>query len=370
MANGNPKLLDGTLLLPYGTCAAFSLKSWCRDPTEGTRRWELRRLFPAVNYHDRTHRTKVCNRVRAQRHLWDSLLENLGFVPGNCYGMSEHSVHCRNGDIEEPAASQMDREYWVTTQTMLALLIFWQQWRNKTDRAHTLEFAFQFLQLVLQDMQWEVSALPLPEESFQQRCAHERDAETGKCVCLEEAERVMNLVEKDGCDAVHIFRRLCAAYEYRRCAAVFRSIGILVKELAVRIEAAEALGSDDLVRHKSAVFRNARGKTCRMDRDVRLAVVSTELTKTGGTASAVAKTLKLGQTSETCRWMEEALADMQAACRLSNELPDQMSYALDGMTIGRPAKDYNLILQSRYPEAIHCMLPPQDWLALHPVGES
>lgn len=94
------------------TCA---LKVW-RQPADGTCRWELRRLLPAVGYTE-TRSTHLCRHLRSEWLVWEALVRQFDMQVCACMGKSRRAL-ASSSSVADSALEDAEQEFWASTQFM------------------------------------------------------------------------------------------------------------------------------------------------------------------------------------------------------------------------------------------------------------
>lgn len=355
-----PTLLEGTLLLAGGDSDRFSLKAWPARERGAELRWELRRLLPLGGYECNSHRTKVCNRVREQRGHWNTFLHSYSWPADGCFGQSWRSVVCGPQQHSGLKGTE-EQEYWVDTRMLLGLLLFSQGYRKQpSERARCEVAATTILQMTC--MPEELAEFPGLALSSEDRalcrrgCTH--DAE--QCLCSDAYFKACAQHDASGCPHKHRWHVLASSQPWAACNTVARLVARNLEFLAHLVENFERWQRQDFLKGSSLVLRAPTGKRRRMDPHAKQSAI--ELSLQAGRAdkaSSLVRALDLGCKGSDQLWMEEALAVLQAECRLSFRAPRIVSLTVDAAAVGKPAKEFLVGCQYMWPEDISIVLPPQ-----------
>ena len=168
----------------------------------------------------------------------------------------------------------------------------------------------------------------------------------------------------------HLWAQLVALWEpSTACLTAADLLGKAIMQVTKLIEDnAEQWAREDFLKAEGLLRTAPSGKRARTASYVRKAVLEEQLQAgKANKASSIVKVLALGERDSVIRWGAKALADMQAAARLSFSIPAVVSWCLDAAQIGKPHRDLLLICQTcpLVQQHGHCILPPQEaWLLL------
>ena len=141
-------LMDGELLASTGTATSYHLKCWVYLRNKQLR-WELRRLFDAVCYKDRSEGTSVAHRVDAHIDDWQAACGIVGLTLLEHFNYSLHSLQ-KQDHVNRNNEGDTEQDYWVSSAGAIALLMFWSDFRRyPRGRAISLRMLDQFFMKLL-----------------------------------------------------------------------------------------------------------------------------------------------------------------------------------------------------------------------------
>ena len=351
------------MFLQDGGVHDLGWKAWPGSGDGEKLRWELKRILHSAGYTCRSHRTKVCSIVRGQAPQWVQMLRSFGWVADQCYGASMRALLPRPGEVNDDSFQRAEQEYWVTTKTVLALLLLWKSTRRDLSmRAQINAVASTFLQACAPV---EACAVPSPQSASGAElaiCEVGFDEQLGQCVCVSLYTADLEEVQQNDTPQVIFWHALLLLHRRRECPRIRQMLGNALASVATMIDASsKAWGSHDLLKSRCVVFRNGNGKRTRADPHVKeIALESAVKTRRATNTQGCLRAHLLADASQARRWREEALAALQAASRLTNAVPGIVSMCVDAAAIGNPAKELMLTLQCTWPRRETVVLPPQE----------
>ena len=354
---------EHTLFLPDGTRQDVDWKAWEPSNDPVTLRWELKRILPAAGYVTRSRGTRVCVIFGKHVQLWDTMFEGFGWDVSSCRGSSQRSLPSKKKtDTEEETLQTSEQEYWVDTKSLIALLLHWSCSRKRADQRQLADLLGScFLRACAGvDACVCVSVADLSEEQVSV-CNLGRDS-AASCICMEGYNTKLAELDTSGAPQQLSWQMMCLLRDIICCPCARNVLSDVIEKLALSVDTMRGQwAADDLLKCRSIVHYNGRGKRTRTDPHMKQIVTDTALEQyLNPTPQACAVSNKVGSRRTGSRWAEQAMADQIAACHLSYESPGIMSYAFDAAKMGNPGVDYLFNLQSDWPQGRGSVLPIQD----------
>ena len=338
----------------------FSFKAWWPQHGAGELRWSLRRVLPAMGYTTSTHATKVCNVVKRQEKHWQALCRELGFDRTQVYGTSLFAAQSKARHAQCDIEGEFEAEYWLSTTGLILLSLYWFHYkRNGMDRVHAVATTFINACIELEVIQGL--------DFLQQRddlvgaCPEHGAMPAGPCQHMEACSATYLGRPKAASEQEALLMQLQCLLGHLDCpvARVRLQEGVALLALAVQ-QNPERWGNTELEKGAGITVVNANGKRARTDPHVKqLAIEKAIRDGRAQSATSFLQMLRLGCVKDGFRWIEEGLADFQAASRLAFRKTVISSFALDAATLRNPAKEMLLIAQWGVLNGINTMLPPQ-----------
>ena len=108
--------------LPTGLLHEGLVHAWSRQHPLPHIRWEMRRIFPAVGYIQKSNGTKLCLAIKDQGNDWKDEFEAVGMDIAKEFGDSEHAKSkCMIG-VPIGDDHYLEQEYWLTTLGLMVLM--------------------------------------------------------------------------------------------------------------------------------------------------------------------------------------------------------------------------------------------------------
>ena len=255
------------MFLQDGGVHDLGWKAWPGSGDGEKLRWELKRILHSAGYTCRSHRTKVCSIVRGQAPQWVQMLRSFGWVADQCYGASMRALLPRPGEVNDDSLQRAEQEYWVTTKTVLALLLLWKPTRRDLImRAQINAVASTLLQACAPV---EACAVPSPQSASGAElaiCEVGFDEQLGQCVCVSLYTADLEEVQQNDTPQVILWHALLLLHRRRECPRIRQMLGNALASVATMIDASsKAWGNHDLLKSRCVVFRNGNGKRTRAD---------------------------------------------------------------------------------------------------------
>ena len=284
-------------------------------------KWEARRIFPTVGYPTRSNASKVCSIWRRQAEKWRAVLRQLDMTPEQHMGSSEKSARhlAKHEDVAEEDVAE--EEYWFTTQGLIAILLFWLKYqRGKELRTNAIARCFM-LSCVHEEHARDFDLFGTEEEVFL-LCDVGVDDNNPRCLCLDACHRAYEGIAREAPQA-RLWEGCRLLWEHGSCGSCRALLQFALRAAANSIDDGCARwGNTNLAKAKCIVLKNANGKRMRTDSHLKGIVVADAL-KNGlaPTASSYASAVEVAADTTASDWIEEALAGLHAAARLSFPVP-------------------------------------------------
>ena len=116
-----------------GSTRRVDWKSW-RHEAKVTLLWEVKRILPDVGLVSRSHKTKVCNCVRAREETWRYFVQLMGWASDECYGRSTTAVKLSAARASRDVPAEFEPEYWMSNRMVLVFIFMKRTTKGMTER--------------------------------------------------------------------------------------------------------------------------------------------------------------------------------------------------------------------------------------------
>ena len=271
---------EHAVALPDGQRCEVSWLSWPSPLHDRRRRWELRRILATVGYETRSHRSKVCNRVRMQKDQWQRQLELLGVPWDEAFGVPVNALQHGKGFGDLDDGSVAEEMYWIDTRALFALLLFWRTYRRGCRWKSVVDgVAEAFVKLTV-DADSANDCVAFFNGFGGGSCTHGVDGDNSTCVCFEGAVKKVGAVGDTLSPQSHAWAAMAVLGDRLDCVDCSRVLSEMLTGLSEVVdELAENWGNFNLHKAAGAVFVNGRGKRCRTDPHIKAIIADDMLRK-------------------------------------------------------------------------------------------
>jgi hypothetical protein len=309
-----------------------------RSPTgDGSIRWELRHLLPAVGYIETSSQTALRCRVATNRVAWQASFAHCGLVPfTDHFGDSYHALRCKRRETELANASQ---EYWVSTPGVIGLLLHWRANRIRSERELVLAVANGFINRILEPARVEDLPTTEPDVAVQALCTA-APVNGLKCVHLTRALQSVNRLAESSTPQTSVFGILECLFAYADCAAVSKWIANILTGISTNVDA-RSWGVYDVLKDEDGLLLGPSGKKRRrLPPAFKEAVAGRAIAENRGhSAEAVLRAIDPTRAGHGrgIHMEHQLVREMQSASWIGFEQLHHVHFTSDGVRVGQPA---------------------------------
>ena len=335
-----------------------SWKCWSRAVGDNRLRWELRRTAPSCGFIDKSKHTIVSRQISWNWSRWEGVLCSSGLQPAEHMGQSRRALQrLREADDDD------EQEHWCSSEGVLTLLLYWSAHRKAVCHRMLAElWGCCWLEKCVPAETVFRGGDPWKPPPSVPLCCQVAPIQGTHCACLSKALGEVGRPEY-GTNTPQGFLFLQAAWLRRDplCKACALWASMLVTEAARSAEEHIEMWADFKWHKGGAAILQGLAKRRRIDPHVKEYVMRVA-PQVGSAASAAMAVRSLDSVDRRVgfQWMMQDCCALQASQRLSFGIPGAHALCFDASRIGKPARDYLLVIASDLrKERCHAVLAPQ-----------